>query len=117
LRTIPDYETLQQRVTDLMRQTMGRDPEDWEVSILADEMKAQHETYNEQMIQAARDAYDGKGRVEDIEVPDPVVRTQRYLEERYAPEIGRLEDIDEAAQSNQLMINAITKGAQMVGGR
>lgn len=116
LRTVPDYETLQQRVTDMMRQTLGRDPEDWEVAALADDMKEKHTQYNEQMIKAYRDAYDGKGRVEDIEYPEPMERTQRFLEERYAPEMARLEDIDDAGRSNQLMINAITKGAQMVGG-
>lgn len=117
LRTIPDYDTLKQNVTQMMRQTMGRDPEDWEIVILADDLKGEHEKYNEQMIKAAKAAYDNNRTELNIEVPDPATKTQRYLEERYAPEMSRLEDIDEAAKSNQLMINAITKGANMIGGR
>ena len=117
LRTVPDYDTLKQNVTNMMRQTMGRDPEDWEVVILADDLKSEHEKYNEQMIKAARAAYDNNRALTGIEVPDPTTKTQAYLEERYAPEIGRLEDIEEASASNQLMINAITKGANMIGGR
>jgi hypothetical protein len=117
VRTVPDYPTLQQRVTDMLEAQLGRSPEPWEVDLLADELKAQHEASNRAGIQAYRDAYNGANVGEFIEVPNPEVRTQRKLEETYANEISRLEDIGEAQVSNRTMIQAITRGAGMVGGR
>lgn len=118
LRTIPDYDTLSQDVTDLMRQRMGRDPEDWETTLLADHLRGQHEASRELRIEAARAAYDGSSRGVDqaLEVPDPGQRTTRFLEQTWGDELGRRQDIEEASNTNNLMISAITKGAQMVGG-
>ena len=116
LRTIPDYETLQQRVTELMRNVMGRDAEDWEISLLADELQGQHRNYNEKMIEASRAAYErgNRGVGQAIEVPDPIKRTQKFFEETYANEISRRKDIGESANTNKLMIEALTKGGGMV---
>ena len=116
LRTIPDYETLQQRVTELMRGAMGRDAEDWEIALLADELQSQHRSYNEKMIEAAREAYEGgnRGVGQEIEVPNPVDRTNKFFEETYADEISRRKDIGQAANTNNMMMDALTRGGGMV---
>ena len=114
LRTIPDYPTLQQRVTELVRDELGRDPKDWEVVLLADELQRQHRNQNDAMIAAARDAYDGKTVGGYVEVPDPATRTQRFFDETYANELNRLQDIGEAQVSNRLIVEAIARGSNMV---
>ncbi len=113
-RTVPDYETLQQRTKEMMRQTMGREPEDWEMNLLADEMQGQHKAYNEKMIQASREAYNRGQHTVDIEVPDPKDRTQKFFEETYSGEINRRRDIGEASATNNLMMTAMTQGTGMV---
>ena len=118
LRTIPDYATLQQNVTDMMRQAMGRKPEDWEVTMLADEMQTQYKAKNAASIDAARAAYEqgNRGVGTEIEVPDPGQRTQKYLEETWANEIDRRQDVGERANTNNLLMQSLTQGAKMVGG-
>ena len=115
LRTIPDYETLQQRVKEMLRQSMGRDAEGWEMNLLADEMQSQHKTYNTQMIEAARAAYNRGQHTVDIEVPDPAARTRKFFEETYSGELDRRRDVGEASATNMLMMNALTMGGGMVG--
>ncbi len=118
LRTIPDYPSLSQQAKGLMRQAMGRDPEDWEMIMLADELTAQHKISNERQIEAARASYDNTARGVDqaIAVPDPTLRAQAFLEDTWQNEIARQEDVAESTETNQAMISAITRGAQMVGG-
>ena len=50
------------------------------------------------------------------EIPDPVKLTQEFVEDTYADEISRLEDIGDQTQTNQLLIGAATKGTNMMGG-
>ena len=118
MRTIPDYATLQQNVTDMMRQVMGRKPEDWEVTMLADEMQGQYKEKNVASIDAARAAWEqgNRGVGEEIEVPDPGQRTQKYLEETWANEIDRIKDVGERANTNNLLMQSLTSGSRMVGG-
>lgn len=120
LREIPDYESISQDVTNLFRQRLGRDPEDYEVQVLADEMQTHHRSSNAERIKAARAAFyaaqGGAQGVMEVEVPNPQLRTQRFMEERYGPEIDRYEQIEDSSVTNRLMIDAITRGTSMVGG-
>ena len=119
LREIPDYESISQEVTNLFRQRLGRDPEDYEVGVLADEMQTQHRVSNAERIKAARAAFyaaqGGAQGVMEVEVPNPQLRTQRFIEERYGPEIDRYDQIEDTSVTNRLMIDAITRGSAMVG--
>lgn len=120
LREIPDYESLAQDARNRFRQRLGRDPEEWEEAILADHLGARHRESNAERIKAARAAFyaaQGGGQgVMEVEVPNPELRNQRFIEERYGPEIDRQERIEDQAVTNKLMIDAITRGTQMVGG-
>ena len=120
LRTIPDYKSIQQEVHNLFRQRLGRDAEEWELGVLADNMKKQYQNANSQMIKAARAAFwqaqGGGSGVMEVEVPDPQYRAQNFIEDRYGAEIGRHEQIEDTAVTNRLMVDAITRGTSMIGG-
>lgn len=120
LRQIPDYESIQQEVHNLARQRLGRDLEDWEIGVLADQMKGQYQNANAEKIKAARAAFyqaqSGKSGVMEVEVPDPQYRAQKFIEERYGAEIGRNDQVQDTAATNRIMIDAITRGGSMVGG-
>lgn len=121
MRQIPDYESLQQEVINLFRRRMGRDPRDYEIGILADDLKSQYQTRNAEMIKAAKAAFDqaqsGVSGVMEVEIPDPQLRLQKFLETRYRPEIDRLDQIDDTRATNQLIVNAITQGSNLIGSR
>jgi len=68
------------------------------------------------MIEASRAAYErgNRGIGQEIEVPDPIARTQKFFEETYSGEISRRRNIGEAANTNNLMMEALTRGGGMV---
>ena len=118
LREIPDYESITQDTENLFRSRMGRDTEDWEMGILADFMQEKHRESNVEKIKAARAAFNasmsGAQGLMEVEVPNPQLRTQKFIEERYANEIDRVDQIGDTASTNRLLINAITTGSRMV---
>ncbi len=120
LRQIPDYESVSQEVQNLFRQRLGRDAEDWEIQVLAEDMQDQYRNRNAEMIKAARAAFwqaqGGASGTMEVEVPDPVLRQQAFIEERYGMEIDRLEQTGDTSVTNRMMVDAITKGSRMVGG-
>jgi len=118
LREIPDYESITQDTLNLFRSRMGRDTEEWEMGILADFMQEKHRESNTERIKAARAAFNaslsGAQGLMEVEVPNPQLRTQKFIEDRYANEINRVDQIGDTAQTNRLLINAITTGSRMV---
>lgn len=120
LREIPDYESITQDVHNIFRQRLGRDARDYELAVLADQMQEQHRNANAERIKAARAAFyaaqGGASGVMEVEVPNPQLRSQKFIEERYGNEIDRYDQIEDTSATNQLMINAITSGSRMVGG-
>ncbi len=119
LRQIPDYESISQDVQNLFRQRLGRDAEDWEIQVLAEDMQDQYRNRNTEMIKAARAAFwqaqGGASGTMEVEVPDPVLRQQAFIEERYGIEIDRLQQTGDTSITNRRMVDAITRGSQMVG--
>jgi hypothetical protein len=119
LREIPDYESISQESQNMFRQRLGRDAEDYETAVLADYMQERYREQNAEKIRAARAAFyaaQGGGQgVMEVEVPNPSLRLQKFLEERYEPEIERNEQVADTSATNRLMIDAITRGAGMVG--
>lgn len=105
---IPDYDTMLADSTTMLRNQLGRDPEDWEMALIADEMKRQYGSYAE----AKREAALGNGT---YEIPNPETLTQTYLEDQYADEINRIQTREETRVNNRLTLDALTKGRQMIG--
>lgn len=108
--SIPDYDSMLKDAKDLIKQRLGRDPKDWEMSLIADEMKSQYGKWAD--AQKALQ-YGGNGV---YEIPDPVKNTQQFFEETYANEISRIEDVGETRANNQMLLSAATKGFNMAGG-
>lgn len=108
--TIPDYATIAQRAKEQMRNTLGRDVEDWEMKLVADEMQKQYRSASQQQLAAS---LAGSG---EFEIADPQTVTQAYIEEQYAPEIDRVSDVAQAASNHKLSMDVLTKGASMIGG-
>lgn len=106
---IPDYETMLFNSENLLKQTLGRDPEDWEMSLIADEMKDQYGAWAKAKERAA---LGGNGV---YEVPDPQALTVNYLQDTYSSEINRIQTREETRVNNALTLNALTKGRRMIG--
>jgi hypothetical protein len=80
-------------------------------------MQTQYKAKNVASIDAARAYYEqgNRGVGEEIEVPDPGQRTQKYLEETWGDEIDRIKDIGERSNTNNLLMQSLTQGSRMVG--
>ena len=120
-RTIPDYKALAQEARGIFRGGMGRDMEDWELSILGDSLKSSYVNYNDQMIEAHKAAWDdavsgGTVDVDYIEVETPGATLAFDIEEDYAGEIDRTQRVYESAASRRVMMESISTGARMAGG-
>lgn len=108
---IPDYETLVAEAKELIQAKVGnRDVKEWELALVADEFQRQYGRWADAT--KAR-MIGGNGT---YEIPDPVALTETFVEDKYSDEIGRLEDIGDQRQMNQLLVGAATRGTQMMGG-
>ncbi len=118
LRTVPDYESAEQEIKNLLRNRLGRDPEDWELGVLADNILGHYRDANTEKIKAARAAFNqaqrGISGDMEIEVPNPQLRTEAFIEDRYSAEIDRTTQVQDTSVTNRLMLEAITQGARMV---
>lgn len=107
--TIPDYPTIAQRSKDIFRSILGRQPEDWEITLIADEMQSQYRKAAETSLQAS---LAGNGT---FEIPDPSAVTQKFVEDTYRDEVKRRTTVAETGVNNQLLIAAATRGAKVAG--
>jgi hypothetical protein len=119
LRTIPNYKALAVETKGLFQNQLGRDMEDWELSFLADSLKEEYSTRNDQLIQAHRSAWEdavsgGTVNVDDIEVTDPASELTFDIEQRYADELARQEDVEEYGSNRQLLMDSIAVGQRMI---
>lgn len=104
---VPDYETITKTTKDMLRQKLGRDPKDWEITLVADEMQRQYGSWADAQ---ERKALGGNGV---YEVPDPTKLTEQFIESKYEDELARLEDVEERAENNRLLVRAATAGAAL----
>lgn len=119
LREIPDYKTLAQQTKSVFRNELGRDLEDWELQILADQLKSSYEEANRERIALHRAAWEDavSGGSVDVDfgaVDDPTTALQYDIEERYANEISRNEDVAMAANRHRILMDSIAVGQRMI---
>ena len=107
--TIPDYETISQNAKGMLRNTMGRDIEDWEISLVADELQKNYRKQGQQTV-AARLAGSG-----EYEITDPGTVTQAFVEDQYSDELSRIKDVGDEKRNFGLAMASFTQGAKMVG--
>ena len=107
--TIPDYATIAQNAKNMLQRTLGRDMEDWEVALTADEMQR---LYRKQAKQGLDASLAGSG---EFEITDPGAVTQAFIDDTYSSELDRLSDVGEESANYKLVMDVFTKGAKMVG--
>ena len=107
--TIPDYATIAQNAKNMLRNELGRDVEDWEITLTAEEMQKQYRTASQQQLAAS---LAGSG---EFEITDPVTVTEAYIQDQYAPEIERVGDVAQTAANHKLSMDVLTQGAGMIG--
>ena len=105
---IPDYETIAQNSKAMLRNQLGRDMDDWEIKLVADEMQ---KLYRKQAGQQLEAQLAGSG---EFEITDPQTVTQAFIEEQYDPEIQRQQAIQENSANYKLSMDVLTRGAAMV---
>ncbi len=106
--TIPDYETLAQNAKSMLQRTLGREINDWEVSLTADEMQKQFRKQSQQQLSAS---LAGSG---EFEITDPGATTQAFINDQYSNELDRLTSVGEQGANYKLAMDVFTKGARMV---
>lgn len=125
----PDYATLSQNVKALFRRGVGRDPLDWELALLADEMNQAYRSAYDADTQAQRQQFDaGNHAIEAAEggadqfvaagtVPnvDPMSRAQERFEQMYEDEIRLNEDRSESLQNAQQVFTTLTSASRLLG--
>ena len=107
--TIPDYKTIAQNAKTMLQRSLGRDMEDWEVSLTANEMQR---LYRKQASQQLKASLAGSG---EFEITDPGSVTQAFIDDQYSSELDRLGDVSETSANYKLTMDVLTKGAKMVG--
>ncbi len=119
LRDIPDYKTLATETKSLFSNQLGRNPEDWELALLADEMKDKYTRQNRQMIGIAKSAYDdavagGTLDIDFTEVEDPAKGMSFDIGEMYSGELDRQERVEDRANSRRVLMDSISIGQRMI---
>ena len=121
----PDYATLSQAVRQTIGSQLGRDPHDWELALLADEMRADFNRAHAADVAAARAQYEATARAVGSEQPeaagtvadvDPLARFRERIALRYAPEQEQAETTAETGANVGLLMNSLTGLHRQVGG-
>lgn len=107
---VPDYPTMAQNSKNMLRQTMGREIEDWEISLVADEMQRQYRKW------ADTKTTTGLSGGGIYEINDPMTLTQAFVEDEYESELDRLQDMGEGQANYNLVMQNLTQGAKLAGG-
>lgn len=127
----PDYASLSQNVKDLFRNQLGRDPADWEVALLADQLNADYRSAYDADIRALTAEFEAGNRaiIESDETGeaaitsagtvaavDPVARLRQRFEEKYASEFELNEDRMAERQNLSNVFSILTKTNNLMSG-
>lgn len=120
LREIPDYKALAEESRSVFRPMVGRDLEDWELNLLADQLKGNYETMQKERIAIHKQAWDeaiagGTVDVDFSEVTDPRSSLSYDIQETYANELDRYERVEDAANNRNVLMQSIITGDRMIG--
>lgn len=121
----PDYATLAQAVRSTFAQRLGRDPEDYELALLADQLGADFRNQYGAELAAARSEYDAGNRAIIQETAqsagsftgvDPMARLGETMLARYQPEIDRYEAVGEMQANSRNLMQSLAGLQSFVGG-
>jgi hypothetical protein len=120
----PDYASLSQAVRGAFAQQIGRDPKDYELALLADQMRADFNAQHGATVSAARAQYEATARAADTGAPqsagtvqdvDPMARLSETVLSKYGPEIERVEGVQENQLNVGLLMRSLTGMDNLVG--
>ncbi len=119
LREIPDYKTLAQDTKSIFAGQLGREMEDWELKLYAEELGSQYSEANERRIQISKEAWDdavsgGSLSVDFTAVEDPSKSLEYDIGETYANEIDRNVRVEDKANQRRLLMQSISVGQRMI---
>jgi hypothetical protein len=92
----PDYATISQGVKQTFSRSLGRDPNGWEMDLLADQFKSDHRADYDAEQRGDRALFDAEGRAQEtgeVQVPgvqqdiDPVARMAETFEDTFSDEL------------------------------
>lgn len=127
----PSIDILNTDVKDLLRNRLGRDPTDWEKTLLADSLEAGYRADYDAQVKAAKANFEAGNRAilqsyrtgkpvtvttAEAERIDPRAYLQERFEERYAPELQLNEDRETSREDMANVFNVMTSTSRMLGG-
>ena len=120
-----DYASIASQIVGDGHRLVGRQLENWEIELLAQEMSAAHradfeaeEALREQeweISKAAAEGVDISADMEEIQDVDWQARYSSAFDKHFAPEINRLERMDEAQTQQRNLFDSFNIGAGLIG--
>ena len=92
----PDYATISQNVKSVFRGQLGRDPNGWEMDLLADQFRSDHRAAYDAEMAGSRAQFEAEGRAQESGIPetpvvgeaiDPVARMAENFETTFSDEM------------------------------
>lgn len=126
----PDYATISQNVKSVFSQRLGREPNGWEMDLLADQFKADHRAeFDAEVLgpdQRARnyelDNFDARGRAEEpgeVEIPDlpsetvqgvdPLARMFENFDTEFSNELGARQRWDSVQSKTSNLFGSLSR--------
>lgn len=116
----PDYATLAQRTKSMLREELGRDPDESELALFTAEMSGwDREAFDVEAAAARAEweaAEDGRDASPTAQAVDPVARFKESFEKRFAGELRGIQRTAEATETNETVRGAVSTLSQMSGG-
>jgi hypothetical protein len=92
----PDYATISQGVKGLFARSLGRDPNGWEMDLLADQFRGDSRAGYDQDMSMEKAAFEARGRAQEtgeVEIPpastdiDPIARMAENFDDQFSDEL------------------------------
>ena len=121
----PDYATLSETVWGVMASALGREPHDWELALLADQINTDYSQSLDVLAAADRANYDAGNRAlatgeaqsaGTFEQVDPAARFQERFRQKYGGELDIIENREELQQNLGVMLTNLAGLESAVGG-
>ena len=92
----PDYASISQNVKTMFSRSLGRDPNGWEMDLLADSFRGDHRANYDQDMGMEQAAFEARGRAQEtgeVEIPpsatdiDPIARMGENFDDQFSDEL------------------------------
>ena len=114
----PDYATISQSVKGLFGKELGRDPNEWEMELLADQFRADHRAQYDEDMAGSRAVFEADGRAQEsglVETPpdqddiDPAARMAETFETQFSDELDAHGRWADAKSKSRNLFGSLTK--------